>query len=162
MTGIIIVGAIGLICAILLVVASHFLSVPIDTRVEDIRGFLPAPIAAPAAMPAAMTTPKPLPMAAPSPISASPAALLSPLRSANTWASRRKTPSPSKPPSAAAAPAKSAAKPRITTAPATCAACAALHRGKKSLRLRLPGLWRLRQGLQIRCALHRGWRCPCG
>ena len=41
MTGIIIVGAIGLICAILLVVASHFLSVPIDTRVEDIRGFLP-------------------------------------------------------------------------------------------------------------------------
>lgn len=41
MTGIIIVGAIGLICAILLVVASHFLSVPTDTRVEDIRGFLP-------------------------------------------------------------------------------------------------------------------------
>ena len=41
MTGIIIVGPIGLICAILLVVASHFLSVPIDTRVEDIRGFLP-------------------------------------------------------------------------------------------------------------------------
>lgn len=41
MTGIIIVGAIGLFCAILLVVASHFLSVPIDTRVEDIRGFLP-------------------------------------------------------------------------------------------------------------------------
>ncbi len=49
MTGIIIVGAIGLICAILLVVASHFLSVPIDTRVEDIRGSsCPAPIAAPA------------------------------------------------------------------------------------------------------------------
>ena len=41
MTGVIIVSAIGLACSILLVVASRFLSVPTDTRVEDIRGFLP-------------------------------------------------------------------------------------------------------------------------
>ena len=41
MTGVIIVSAIGLACSILLVVASRFLSVPTDTRVEDLRGFLP-------------------------------------------------------------------------------------------------------------------------
>ena len=41
MTGVIIVGVIGLVCSVLLVVASHFLSVPADTRVEDIRAFLP-------------------------------------------------------------------------------------------------------------------------
>ena len=41
MTGVIIVSAIGLACSILLVVASRFLSVPTDTRVEDIRSFLP-------------------------------------------------------------------------------------------------------------------------
>ena len=41
MTGVIIVGVIGLVCSVLLVVASHFLSVPVDTRVEDIRAFLP-------------------------------------------------------------------------------------------------------------------------
>ena len=37
MTGVIIVGVIGLVCSVLLVVASHFLSVPADTRVEDIN-----------------------------------------------------------------------------------------------------------------------------
>ena len=41
MTAVIIVSAIGLLCAILLVLASHFLAVPVDTRAEDIRGFLP-------------------------------------------------------------------------------------------------------------------------
>lgn len=41
MTGVIIVGVIGLVCSVLLVIASHFLSVPVDTRVEDIRAFLP-------------------------------------------------------------------------------------------------------------------------
>ena len=41
MTGVIIVGVIGLVCSVLLVIASHFLSVPADTRVEDIRAFLP-------------------------------------------------------------------------------------------------------------------------
>ena len=39
MTAVIIVSAIGLLCAILLVLASHFLAVPVDTRAEDIRGF---------------------------------------------------------------------------------------------------------------------------
>lgn len=41
MTGIIIVTAVGLLCATLLVVASRFLAVPVDTRAEDIREFLP-------------------------------------------------------------------------------------------------------------------------
>lgn len=41
MTAVIIVSAIGLLCAILLVLASHFLAVPVDTRAEDIRSFLP-------------------------------------------------------------------------------------------------------------------------
>lgn len=41
MTAIIIVTAVGLLCSILLVVASRFLATPVDTRVEDIRGFLP-------------------------------------------------------------------------------------------------------------------------
>ena len=41
MTGIIIVTAVGLLCAILLTAASRFLAVPTDTRAEDIREFLP-------------------------------------------------------------------------------------------------------------------------
>lgn len=41
MTGIIIVSVIGLLCAVLLVVASKFLFVPVDTRAEDIREMLP-------------------------------------------------------------------------------------------------------------------------
>ena len=41
MTGIIIAGSIGLVCSVLLVIASKFLSVPVDTRAEDIRGMLP-------------------------------------------------------------------------------------------------------------------------
>ncbi len=41
LTGIIVVVAIGLVCGVLLVVASKFLSVPVDTRVEEVRDILP-------------------------------------------------------------------------------------------------------------------------
>lgn len=161
MTGIIIVGAIGLICAILLVVASHFLSVPIDTRVEDIRGFLPGANCGACGYAGCDDYAKAVANGSAKPNLCIPGGASVSAQISEYLGVAAENTEPVKATVRCSAPAKSAAKPRITTAPPPvrpALPCTAA----KSLRLRLPGLWRLRQGLQIRCALHRGWRCPCG
>lgn len=161
MTGIIIVGAIGLICAILLVVASHFLSVPIDTRVEDIRGFLPGANCGACGYAGCDDYAKAVANGSAKPNLCIPGGASVSAQISEYLGVAAENTEPVKATVRCSGTCESAAKPRITTAPPPvrpALSCTAA----KSLRLRLPGLWRLRQGLQIRCALHRGWRCPCG
>ena len=78
-----------------------------------------------------MTTPKPLPMAAPSPISASPAALPSPLdqRIPGRRGGKHRARQSHRP---LQRHLRKCGEAEDYHGPATCAACAALHRGKKA------------------------------
>ena len=170
MTGIIIVGAIGLICAILLVVASHFLSVPIDTRVEDIRGFLPGANCGACGYAGCDDYAKAVANGSAKPNLCIPGGQQSlhprrrfRLRSDQRIPGRRggkhracQSHRPLQRHLRKVRRSRGLPRPRHLCG----LRCPAPR--QKNLRLRLPGLWRLRQGLQIRRALHRGWRCPCG